>query len=138
MLLLRSKFSLRACRTAIGGSSLLLRHSWITTALTSGMSTLDVTRLVGTSLLMIEKYYGHLVVDAARLRLANVEIREYTVAYALPASGEGEFSPARQLSQVSEEYTPIPPAACQCLPLALDDSVSRGVTMRCKHADTGV
>jgi integrase len=51
-----------------------LRHSWITTALTSGMSTLDVTRLVGTSLLMIEKYYGHLVADAARLRLANVEI----------------------------------------------------------------
>jgi hypothetical protein len=24
--------------------------------------------------LMIEKYYGHLVADAARLRLANVEI----------------------------------------------------------------
>jgi integrase len=51
-----------------------LRHSWITTALTSGMSTLDVARLVGTSLLMIEKHYGHLVSDAARLRLANVEM----------------------------------------------------------------
>jgi site-specific recombinase XerD len=51
-----------------------LRHSWITTALTSGMSTLDVARLVGTSLLMIEKHYGHLVSDAARLRLANLEM----------------------------------------------------------------
>jgi integrase len=51
-----------------------LRHSWITTALTSGMGTLDVARLAGTSLLMIEKHYGHLVSDAARLRLANVEM----------------------------------------------------------------
>jgi len=55
-------------------STLTVRHSWITTALTSGMSTLDVARLVGTSLLMIEKHYGHLVSDAARLRLANVEM----------------------------------------------------------------
>jgi len=52
----------------------LPRWSWITTALTSGMGTLDVARLVGTSLLMIEKHYGHLVSDAARLRLANVEM----------------------------------------------------------------
>jgi hypothetical protein len=32
--------------------------------------TLDVARLTGTSLLMIEKHYGHLVDGAARLRLA--------------------------------------------------------------------
>lgn len=51
-----------------------LRHSWITTALMSGMSTLDVSRLSGTSLVMIEKHYGHLVADAARLRLAKVEM----------------------------------------------------------------
>ena len=51
-----------------------LRHSWITTALTSGMGTLDVARLAGTSLLMIERHYGHLVSDAARLRLENVEM----------------------------------------------------------------
>jgi len=36
------------------------------------MSTLDVTRLVCTSLAMIEKHYGHLVADAARERLAKV------------------------------------------------------------------
>jgi integrase len=49
-----------------------LRHSFITTALTSGMSTLDVARLVGTSLAMIDKHYGHLVSSAARERLALV------------------------------------------------------------------
>jgi integrase len=49
-----------------------LRHSWISAALGSGMSTLDVARLTGTSLLMIEKHYGHLVDGAARLKLAAV------------------------------------------------------------------
>lgn len=49
-----------------------LRHSFITEALTKGMSTLDVARLVGTSVMMIEKHYGHLVASAARERLAKV------------------------------------------------------------------
>jgi integrase len=49
-----------------------LRHSFITTALTAGMTTLDVARLAGTSLQMIEKHYGHLVSSAARERLALV------------------------------------------------------------------
>ena len=50
------------------------RHSWITTALTSGMTTLDVARLTGTSIQMIELTYGHLVVSAARERLAKVTL----------------------------------------------------------------
>ncbi len=49
-----------------------LRHSFITTALSSGMSTLEVARLCGTSLPMIEKHYGHLVGGATRDRLAQV------------------------------------------------------------------
>jgi integrase len=49
-----------------------LRHSWITSALQGGLATLDVARLVGTSLMMIEKHYGHLVTSAARTRLAKV------------------------------------------------------------------
>jgi integrase len=49
-----------------------LRHSFITEALTNGLSTLEVARLVGTSLPMIEKHYGHLVASAARQRLAKV------------------------------------------------------------------
>jgi len=49
-----------------------LRHSFITQAITAGMTTLDVARLCGTSVGMIEKHYGHLVADAARKRLAAV------------------------------------------------------------------
>lgn len=51
-----------------------LRHSFITQALTDGMATLDVARLVGTSIGMIEKHYGHLVASAARERLALVRL----------------------------------------------------------------
>jgi integrase len=49
-----------------------LRHSFITEALRGGMSTLDVARLTGTSLQMIQSHYGHLVADSARERLAQV------------------------------------------------------------------
>jgi integrase len=51
-----------------------LRHSFITQALQDGMPTLDVARLVGTSLPMIDKHYGHLVSGAARDRLAAVQL----------------------------------------------------------------
>lgn len=49
-----------------------LRHSFITEALRGGMATLDVARLTGTSLPMIQAHYGHLVAEAARERLALV------------------------------------------------------------------
>lgn len=49
-----------------------LRHSWITEALLAGMATLDVAKLTGTSLQMIEQHYGHLITEAARKRLAAV------------------------------------------------------------------
>jgi len=49
-----------------------LRHSWISQAINDGMTTLDVARLCGTSVGMIEKHYGHLVADSARERLAAV------------------------------------------------------------------
>jgi integrase len=49
-----------------------LRHSFITQAINDGMTTLDVARLCGTSVTMIEKHYGHLVDTSARERLAAV------------------------------------------------------------------
>lgn len=49
-----------------------LRHSFITQAITDGMTTLDVARLCGTSVGMIEKHYGHLVANSARERLSKV------------------------------------------------------------------
>jgi hypothetical protein len=51
-----------------------LRHSWITQAIQSGMSTLDAAKLSGTGLKMIEEHYGHLVAGAARARLATLRI----------------------------------------------------------------
>lgn len=51
-----------------------LRHSFVTTAITEGMTTLDVARLTGTSVGMIDRHYGHLVHSAARERLAKVRI----------------------------------------------------------------
>jgi integrase len=51
-----------------------LRHSFITEALRAGMATLDVARITGTSLQMIQDHYGHLVSDAVRDRLAEVEM----------------------------------------------------------------
>ena len=52
-----------------------LRHSWITEALMGGISTLEVSKITGTSLLMIEKHYGHLVSSTASERLAKLELR---------------------------------------------------------------
>lgn len=49
-----------------------LRHCFITDALLGAIPTLEVARLVGTSVAMIEKHYGHLVASAARTRLAKV------------------------------------------------------------------
>jgi integrase len=51
-----------------------LRHSFITELLLGGLPTLEVARLVGTSVQMIEKHYGHLVASAARERLAALRI----------------------------------------------------------------
>jgi integrase len=51
-----------------------LRHSFITQALLDGVSTLEVSKIVGTSLPMIEKHYGHLVFDLASERLSRVQI----------------------------------------------------------------
>jgi hypothetical protein len=49
------------------------RHSYITQAILDGLTTLDVARLTGTSLGMIDKHYGHLV-TAATERLTRVQM----------------------------------------------------------------
>ena len=49
-----------------------LRHCFITETLLLGMPALEVARLVGASVVMIEKHYGHLVAKAARQRLAKL------------------------------------------------------------------
>jgi integrase len=51
-----------------------LRHSFITQAITDGMSVLETARLVGTSIAMIDKHYGHLALTTARERLARLQL----------------------------------------------------------------
>jgi integrase len=51
-----------------------LRHSAITQMLMDGMTTLDVARLTGTSLQMIESHYGQYVQSTVRERLERVQM----------------------------------------------------------------
>jgi integrase len=51
-----------------------LRHSYITTALQSGLPVSDVGHLVGTSAAMIQKYYHHFIHDHVRERLSKVQM----------------------------------------------------------------
>jgi integrase len=51
-----------------------LRHSWITEALMGGLSTLEVSKITGTSLVMIQQHYGHLVSSSASERLAKLNL----------------------------------------------------------------
>ncbi len=55
-----------------GATLYTLRHSFVTQAITDGLSTLDVAKLTGTSLMMIERHYGQFVLGAVRERLAKV------------------------------------------------------------------
>jgi integrase len=50
----------------------VLRHSFITEAISGGLSILDIARMTGTSILMIEKHYGQFVASVALERLSRV------------------------------------------------------------------
>jgi integrase len=51
------------------------RHTYISQAIMDGLTTLEVARLTGTSLMMIQRHYGHLVQqDTMRERLAKVQM----------------------------------------------------------------
>jgi hypothetical protein len=49
-----------------------MRHTYISQAILDGLTTLDVARLTGTSLAMIDKHYGHLVQGSVHERIAKV------------------------------------------------------------------
>jgi len=49
-----------------------LRHSYISQCLNDGLNTLDVAKICGTSLMMIQKNYGHVSESALRERLGKV------------------------------------------------------------------
>jgi integrase len=55
-------------------TSYAIRHSVITDLIHSGLDTLTVAQLSGTSVLMIEKHYGHLTREHAREALGRLKI----------------------------------------------------------------
>lgn len=55
-------------------TSYTLRHSTITDLIGAGLDTLQVARMSGTSLQMIEKHYGHLRADHAATALATLAV----------------------------------------------------------------
>ena len=53
-----------------GTTCYAVRHSVITDLLNEGVDSMTVARLAGTSIMMIEKHYGHLTNESARAALA--------------------------------------------------------------------
>jgi site-specific recombinase XerD len=51
-----------------------LRHSVITDLVVGGLDLMTVAKLSGTSVVMIEKHYGHLRAEHARKALATLEL----------------------------------------------------------------
>lgn len=59
----------KAAGGPVGASVYSIRHSTITDLMHAGVDSLTVAQLAGTSVLMIEKHYGHLTQDHARSAL---------------------------------------------------------------------
>jgi integrase len=57
-----------------GTTLMALRHSFITESLMADVSILEVSKLAGTSIAMIQKTYGHLIADRTRANLNRVEL----------------------------------------------------------------
>jgi integrase len=52
-----------------------LRHTFATEALAAGISTFELSRLMGTSLAMIDRHYGHLARDSEAAIRARLDAR---------------------------------------------------------------
>lgn len=52
-----------------------LRHTFATEALAAGVSTFELARVMGTSVAMIDRTYGHLARDSEASILARLEAR---------------------------------------------------------------
>jgi integrase len=59
-----------------------LRHTFISEAIAAGIATFEIARIAGTSVLQIEKTYGHLLVDAAERGRAALDAFDARTAHA--------------------------------------------------------
>ena len=68
------KDAVSAAKLPSGVSAYTLRHSVITDLIRDGLPALTVAQLSGTSVVMIERHYGHLVRDDAEQALARLAL----------------------------------------------------------------
>ena len=52
-----------------------LRHTFATEALAAGISTFELSRVMGTSIAMIDRHYGHLARDSEQAIRERLEAR---------------------------------------------------------------
>lgn len=63
-----------AAKLPVAATAYALRHSTITDLIVKGLDTMTVAQLSGTSIVMIEKHYGHLRAEHATKALAGLEL----------------------------------------------------------------
>jgi site-specific recombinase XerD len=68
------KAAVTAAKLPEGVTAYTLRHSTITDLVTAGLDVLTVAQLSGTSVVMIQKHYGHLRADHAAQALAGLAL----------------------------------------------------------------
>ena len=66
-----------------------LRHTFATEALAAGISTFELSRLMGTSIAMIDRHYGHLTRDAEESMRARLDARSDRSGVYLASETEG-------------------------------------------------
>jgi integrase len=69
-----------------------LRHTFATEALAAGVSTFELARLMGTSVAMIDRTYGHLARDSEASIRARLEARAERNGVEMASAGEGGAS----------------------------------------------
>src|SRR4029453_17801874 len=67
-----------------------LRHTFATEALAAGISTWELARLMGTSVAMIDRTYGHLARDAEESIRARLDARGAQPGVKLASGGADE------------------------------------------------
>ena len=65
-----------------------MRHTFATEALAAGISTFELSRLMGTSLAMIDRHYGHLTRDAEESMRARLEVKARRSGVVLASEAE--------------------------------------------------
>jgi integrase len=63
-----------------------LRHTFVSEAIAAGIATFEIARMAGTSVLQIEKTYGHLLVDAVERGRAALDAFDAKTAMEVAAT----------------------------------------------------